>query len=116
MEINTSSITDDFMRQLLATTKSYVIVFLKTGTHPYNPHVQQIIWEHGRRNLSLRAEGLMPIICPVKDECEIKGIAIFNTSLEQAKEIMDGDPAIMEGIFSYEVHTIMSFPGDSLPG
>jgi hypothetical protein len=29
--------------------------------------VDGIIWEHGRRNFSLRADGLLSIICPVGD-------------------------------------------------
>jgi len=28
---------------------------------------------------------------------------------------MDTDPGVMAGIFTYEVHNIRSFPGDSLP-
>jgi hypothetical protein len=35
--------------------------------------------------------------------------------MEQTKEIMEGDPGVMAGVFIYEVHTARSFPGDSLP-
>lgn len=115
MEIYKTTISDDEMKQTLGTAKNYTIVFLKAGLRTDHPQVQSIIWEHGKRNLALRAEGVMPIICPLKDECEIKGVAILNVNKEEAKQIMDGDPAIIEGILSYEVHPIMSFPGDSLP-
>lgn len=29
---------------------------------------------------------------------------------------MDDDPAVLAGIFTYEIHPVRSFPGDSLPG
>jgi hypothetical protein len=29
--------------------------------------------------------------------------------------IMDGDPGVQAGIFTYEVHPVRSFPGDALP-
>jgi hypothetical protein len=59
MEVNTTVISDDYMKQILSTAKSYTIVFLKTGNKPDNPNLEKIIWEHGRRNLALRAEGLI---------------------------------------------------------
>jgi hypothetical protein len=110
-----STITDDFMKQMLGTTKTFTIVILKTGPNMTRPDAPKIIWEHGRRNFSLRAEGLLSIVCPVLDTSEIKGIGIFNADLEKTKAIMDGDPGVREGIFVYEVHPTRSFPGDSLP-
>lgn len=32
------------------------------------------------------------------------------------KEIMDNDPGVIAGIFTYEIHLCQSFPGDKLPG
>jgi len=34
---------------------------------------------------------------------------------EEVVRIMDEDPAVKAGIFTYEVHPIRGFPGDSLP-
>ena len=57
----------------------------------------------------------MSIVAPVTQENNIAGIAIFNTDPAKAREIMEDDPAVKEGIFTIEVLPIMSFPGDSLP-
>ena len=110
-----STITDDYMRQMMTTTKNYCIVLLKAGPVKDRADMRQIIWEHGRRNFELRAEGKLSIVCPVSDDSELYGMGVFNTSLEEAKHIMDEDPGVLAGIFVYKQHPCHSFPGDSLP-
>jgi hypothetical protein len=50
----------------------------------------------------------------VTDDTALCGVAIFNTSVEQARQLMDEDPGVRAGVFSYEVHPVRSFPGDTL--
>lgn len=109
-----TSITDDFMRQMMTTTKNYCIIILKAGPNKQMEGVDKIIWEHGRRNFALRADGLLSIVCPVSDGSDVSGIGIFNASAEETKKIMDEDPGVQAGIFVYELHVCRSFPGDSL--
>jgi hypothetical protein len=45
----------------------------------------------------------------------MSGVYIFNADMEKVKEIMEADPAIKAGIFTYELHPSRSFPGDELP-
>ncbi len=111
-----TTITDEYMKQMIATTKHYTIVILKHGPNFRMPGVEKIIWEHGRKNFSLKVEGLMPIVCPVSDESELSGVGIFNAGMDEVKKIMDEDPGVKEGIFIYEMHVCRSFPGDKLPG
>lgn len=110
-----TTITDELMMQLISQAKLYSVVLLKSGPNYGRPENQPIIWEHARRNFELREKGLLSIVCPISDETDLKGIGIFNADLEQTKEIMNGDPGVMAGVFIYEVHTARSFPGDSLP-
>jgi hypothetical protein len=63
----------------------------------------------------LREEGKLSIVCPINDGTEVKGVGIFSTSIEEIKGIMDEDPAVKAGIFTYEIHPYRSFPGDKLP-
>ena len=111
-----AEITDDFMRQMMTTTRNYSVVILKAGPQYHMQGVEKIIWEHGRRNFALRADGLLSIVCPVTDGSEVKGIGIFNGSVAETRQIMDDDPGVQAGVFVYEVHSCRSFPGDSLPG
>jgi hypothetical protein len=110
-----TAITDDYMKQMLATTKSYSVMTLKPGPNINHPELKQIIWEHGRRNFELRAEGLLSIVCPVAEDADIQGFGIFSTDVEATKKILDGDPAVIAGVFVYDVYPVRSFPGDSLP-
>jgi hypothetical protein len=110
-----TTITDDFMREMISKTKNYSVVILKTGPAFNRPDARQIIWEHARRNFVLRAEGSLVIVCPVNDESDVHGIGIFNTDAEETKKIMEEDPGVKEGIFVFEIHPCRSFPGDNLP-
>ncbi len=110
-----TTITDEFMQKMLGTTKQYCISILKAGPNSNHPDRDTIVREHGRRNFALRADGLLPIVCPISDGSDTSGIGIFNASVEEVRRIMDGDPAIIAGIFVYELHPCRSFPGDSLP-
>ncbi len=108
-------ITDEYMKQMMMTTKTYSIVILKDGPNSGHMDRQKIVWEHGRNNFELRAKGLLSIVCPVMDTSDVCGVGIFNTDEEGTKKIMDDDPSVKEGIFIYEIHPCRSFPGDSLP-
>lgn len=110
-----NNITDEFMKQMMTTTKPYTIVILTKGLNFNRPDAGGIIWEHGRRNFSLRAEGLLSVVFPIRDDGDKAGVGIFNADIEQTKKIIEEDPAVMEGILNYEIHATRSFPGDSLP-
>jgi hypothetical protein len=109
-----TSITDEFMYSMFPKTKEYSIVLLKPGPNTDQQDVRKIIWEHGRRNFALRADGLLSIVCPVTVESNLSGLGIFNATPEETQKIMDEDPAVQAGIFIYEIHPCRSFPGDCL--
>lgn len=113
--ISTASITDEFMRQMISTTKNYSIVILKAGPNRHIEGADKIIWEHGRRNFALRADGVLAIVCPIRDGSDVAGVGIFDADLEEVHKIMKGDSAVQAGVVVYEVHATRGFPGDSLP-
>ncbi len=110
------AITDEYMRDMLQTIRPYTVVILRRTPRRDEPGADAIVWEHGRRNFELRKDGLMNIVCQVeRDESDVAGICIFSTGVDETRRIMDGDPAVMAGIFVYDIHLVYSFPGDSLP-
>ncbi len=109
------SITDEFMREMLPKSREYCIVILKATPKRSEPGADPIVWEHGRRNFALRADGVLAIVCPINDGSDVRGVGIFNASLEETRKLMDDDPAVKAGIFTYELHPCRSFPGDRLP-
>jgi hypothetical protein len=108
-------ITDEFMREMRAKARGYSLVLLRRAARYNEPDAGAVIWEHGRRNHCLRADGVLAIVCPVADDSEWAGIGIFDATLEETARIMDGDPAVQAGVLSYEVLPVRGFPGDNLP-
>jgi hypothetical protein len=109
------TITDEYMRERLSKAKTYTLVVLKKTERRNDPDADAIVREHGKRNMALNAEGLLPIVCPVGGETELAGIGIFTGSFDEVKKIMDDDPGVKAGIFTYEVHPCRGFPGSTLP-
>ena len=107
-------ITDDQMRERLRAAKPYTIVILHKTPKTTEPGSDKIIWEHGRRNFELSAEGSLAIVCPVRDDSDVCGLCIFTTNEEETRKIMDGDPGVRAGIFTYEIHPTRSFLGSKL--
>jgi hypothetical protein len=108
-------ITDEQMREELQTAKPYTIVLLRSTARRAETGIDRIIWEHGRRNFELRANGTLAIVCPVVDESNLSGVCIFTTNSEETRKIMDGDPGVEAGVFTYEIHSTKTFPGSRLP-
>lgn len=111
----TTTYTDEMMRDRLSQARSYTMVVMRTTEKYGMDGTNETIWEHGRRNMGLQADGLMPIVCPVGDGTGLAGVGIFVDDPDTVRSIMDGDPAIQAGILSYTVHPCRGFPGSALP-
>jgi hypothetical protein len=110
-----AEITDEYMQEMLGKSKTYTAVLLRATEKAGEPDARKIIWEHGRRNFALRAEGKLPIVCPTIDESEWAGICIFDVTPEEAERIMADDPGVKAGLFTYELLPVSGFPNSSLP-
>ena len=110
-----SSITDDYMHGMLAKTRPYTVVILRKTPKRHEQEADKLVWEHGRRNFELRRDGKLCVVCPVGDESSVSGISIFSTDPEETRWLMEEDPGVKAGVFTYEIHPTHSFPGDSLP-
>lgn len=113
--VNVEAFSDEKLMQLVGSGRGYTVCVLRPGPHRFTDGWEQIIWEHARRNLALRAEGTLPIILRIGGDADIAGIGVFNTTLPEARDLIEGDPAIVAGILVYELYESQSFPGDSLP-
>jgi hypothetical protein len=103
------------MGQLLPSAKAYSVVILQQGPKYGDETAPAIIWEHGRRNFGLRDDGVLAVVLPVIDGSDVCGIGVFNATVEDAAAIMDDDPGVAAGVFTYQVHPCRGFPGDALP-
>src|SRR6266581_2547172 len=90
--IPVATISDKFMRDVLGKSKPYTLVMLRATPKLHEPGMEAVVWEHGRRNFSLRADGTLAIVCPVRDGSEWSGVGIFDAPEEEVVRIMDEDP------------------------
>ncbi|MCL2516708.1 MAG: hypothetical protein FWD85_01545 [Microbacteriaceae bacterium] len=111
-----SPVTDEQMLANLGLAREYAIVLLRKN--PDAPiagdEARAIVWEHGRRNFELRDAGLLDIVLPIRDESDLAGIGVFNTTGDEASALMAADPGVQAGLFTFEVHACRGFPGDAL--
>jgi hypothetical protein len=109
-----AAISDEQMLNNLKDAREYAVVILRHGPQITHADVRSIVWEHGRRNFELRADGLLDVVLPVRDDSDVAGIGVFNTTVEEAERIMSADPGVQAGVFVFEVHPARGFPGDAL--
>ena len=107
--------TDDEMRRLLPSAKVYSVVILKEGPRFGDDTAPAIVWEHGRRNFALRDDGVLAVVLPVTDDSDVCGIGVFDATPEDTAALMDEDPGVSAGVFTYQVHPCRGFPRDTLP-
>lgn len=108
-------ITDDTMRARLSRTGTYTVAVLRATPSFVRPDVDATVWEHGRRNMQLVEAGLLPIVLPVTDDSDVVGVGIFAATPHDTCTILDDDPGVRAGIFTYELHPVRGFPGATLP-
>ena len=108
-------ITDEQMRERLSRAGAYTAVVLRKTAAFVRPEVDPTIWEHGRRNMQLVAAGLMPIVLPVLDDTDVAGLAVFAASPGDTRAILEDDPGVRAGIFTFDLHPARGFPGAALP-
>ena len=109
------TITDQAMKERLATVTSYTAVLLRTTSSFVRPDVDPIIWEHGRRNFALMHSGIATLVLPAVDDSDWAGLYVFTVPPDDVHAVMHDDPGVAAGIFTYEVHPVLGFPGSALP-
>jgi hypothetical protein len=106
--------TDAEMQQQLASAKPYSVAILRAGPRFHEDDAGGLIWEHGRRNFGLRDSGELAIVLPALPGSDFCGMAVFTGTVSETESLLDDDPGVRAGVFVYEVHPCVGFPGDAL--
>ena len=109
-----TTVTDEQIQQLAATAKPFSVALLSWTPERHMDGADATELEHQRRLVSLRADGVIAILCPVVSET-LAGVLIMTVSPEEARAVMDDDPCVQAGMMTCEVYSAASFPGDALP-
>ncbi|AUN40329.1 hypothetical protein [Tsukamurella tyrosinosolvens] len=110
-----TTVTDEQIQDLVRTAQPYSLVLLRWGPRRDQDGAEAIEREHQRRMVSLRADGVIAILCPILDDA-MAGMAVMAVPAERAAEIIAGDPCVRAEMMHSEVYPCLSFPGDALPG
>jgi uncharacterized protein YciI len=112
--VNTA-VTDEQIQQLAATAKPFSVALLSWTPERHMEGADATELEHQRRLVSLRADGVIAILCPVVSET-LAGVIIMTVSADEARAVMGDDPCVQAGMMTCEVYSAAGFPGDALPG
>ncbi len=103
------------MRDSLKGFRAYTLVVLHRTPARDAQGADKVVWEHGRRLFELKRDGIVDVVCPAdEDSSGVSGVCILSVDAAKAREIMDADPAVKAGIFTYDVHSVRGLPGDRL--
>lgn len=108
-------VTDEQIDALAATAQPFSFLQLSWAPGRHQDGAGAIEREHQRRMVSLRADGVIAVLCPVQSE-EVAGVAILTTSAEESAALIAEDPCVQAGMMTFRVLPCVGFPGDSLPG
>jgi len=109
-----NTVTDEQVQQLAARAASYSLVLLWWDEARFQDGAEEIEAAHQRRMVSLRADGVIAVLCPVGSD-ELAGMAVLDVPLERARAVMAEDPCVRAGMMRVDVHPCHGFPGDTLP-
>ena len=109
-----TNVTDEQVQQLAATARPYSLALLWWADRQRDG-AEATEREHQRRMVSLRADGVIAVLCPVLSD-DLAGAAVLTVPLDEAREVMDADPCVRAGMMRCEVRSCLGFPGDVLPG
>ncbi len=86
--------------------KTYVLVYLKIGPNRDQDSVSiaKIQRAHLDHIQKMSEEGKLILAGPFMDKGEVRGIFLFNTTLEEAKKLTESDPAVISGRLIMELH------------
>ena len=109
------TLPDQAMNERLASVQPCTAVLLRVTSSFVRPDVDPIVWEHGRRNFALLDSGIAALVLPAVDDSDWAGLFVFTVAPDEVHTVMQDDPGVAAGIFAYEAHPVLGFPGTGLP-
>ncbi len=104
------NVTDEQIQTLAATAKPFSLAQLRWGPDRFQEGADAIELEHQRRMVSLRADGVIAILCPVISDT-VAGVAIMTEPPEEAQKIMAARPLRAGRDDDLRGPTVRRFPG-----
>lgn len=111
-------ITKEYIQSEIARGKNYTVVFLTAGPNR-SAYPAEKLEENHMAHLAylfaLKEEGKLLVNGPVTDNPNFLGMSIYASSdKEEVRALVEADPAVIAGRFSYEMYSYFSLPGSTL--
>lgn len=105
------------IQRTVSTGRAYALVLLKAGPKRDRPKDEAAALQmaHLKHLLTLRAAGKIALVGPLTDDSDLRGLAVYNTPVEEARRLAEADPAVQAGSLVVEAHPWFGLPGDALP-
>lgn len=115
------AISDEEFAGIRAKAEPSTVCILKAGPNfvapdpARNPEAYALVMAHGRRNAAMHLCGLLLVVCPISDGSETTGVGIFDLGVDDTRRVMDADPGVRAGFFTYELHAARSIQKTAAP-
>ena len=110
-------IITDVVMQKVATGKPFTLLLLVNGVSlPEDKgRAQQMQMDHLSHLFTLEQKGEISVFGPINNNEKYGGLIIFNTTdKDSIKELMNNDPYVNGGHFTYELFDFFSIPGQQI--
>lgn len=103
--------------QQLSNMKPYTLLIFRKGQAYDSAETEKIIQsQHLPYLFTLREKGAVALSLPIMDNTDMLAIAVYTiANKEEVKKLVEKDPAVMAGVFSYELLFCMGMKADTLP-
>ena len=91
-------------------------MILHPGPNRRAADAHSIIYRHGKRNVQLHFDGILPIVCPTADDSQFSGLGGIRGQPRGGQRDHGCRPRRRSRVLTYEIHPVRSFPGSTLPG
>jgi hypothetical protein len=112
---NLEFVPPDILQKLAAMNQYTLLILTKTAKYD-EPGTRKILQsEHLPYTFKLREEGKLLLTMPIYDTSPIAAIGIYaSTEKTEVEEMVKQDPAIIKGIFNYQLLSGIGLKGDML--
>jgi uncharacterized protein YciI len=112
---NFEFVPSDIIQKLAAMKRYTLLVLTKTEKYDHADTRKIIQSEHLPYTFKLREEGKLLLTMPVYDDGPIAAIGIYaSTDKAEVEEMAKNDPAVIHGIFTYQLLNSVGLKGDTL--
>lgn len=109
-----STATDEEIGSLIASARPMSIAMLRWADGRHQEGADVIEQQHQGRMVGMHRDRVISVLTPIESDGPC-GVALFEATPDEVREIMRDDPCVVAGMMTVEVHPCLAFPEDRIP-